>query len=120
MRRVIADPGHPSHAGYHDRRRQRKLRVYGLTDAGYDQLLAAQGGVCAICRKAETARNRQGRIRPLAVDHDHDTGDVRGLLCANCNVGIGYFDDEPERLQAGATYLRNVARRRLRIVGGEG
>jgi len=91
-----------------------------MTPAEYDRLLSVQGGLCAVCRRDEVARDRRGRIRPLAVDHDHDTGAVRGLLCANCNVAIGYMDDDADRLESAAGYLRDVARRRLHIVERKG
>ena len=68
-------------------------------------MLEAQGGVCAICEKPERSTSRYGRIKKLAVDHDHDTGAVRGLLCANCNKGIGNLGDDPDILIAGAAYL---------------
>jgi predicted nucleic acid-binding Zn-ribbon protein len=57
----------------------RVLRTYGLTPEAYRQLLESQGGACAICRKACATGRR------LAVDHDHGTGEIRGLLCAMCN-----------------------------------
>ncbi len=68
---------------------------YGLSDADYDALLARQRGVCANCK-----RNRR-----LGVDHCHATGKVRGLLCGNCNRGLGLFHDDPELLRAAAAYL---------------
>ena len=76
-----------------------KLRLYGLTTAQYDDLMERQGGRCAICRRAETGG------WDLAVDHDHSTGRVRGLLCRRCNVGIGLMRDDPAVLAAAAAYL---------------
>ncbi|NBU34381.1 hypothetical protein EBS40_07195 [bacterium] len=58
-------------------------RTYGITLEQYDELLESQGGVCAICREMCVSGRR------LCVDHDHDTGKVRGLLCGRCNFGIG-------------------------------
>lgn len=86
---------------------------HGITQADYDAILAAQGGVCAICAQPETKRNRSGRTQPLSVDHNHRTGQLRGLTCHACNHAIGLMDDDPERLEAAATYLRRLA---LRIV----
>ena len=81
--------------------RRAHLRAkYGLTPADYDRMLAGQGGGCAIC--AEPAPDGQS----LHVDHCHDTGRVRGLLCFNCNAGLGMFDHDGARLDAAATYLR--------------
>ena len=71
---------------------------YGISLDDYKALFESQGGKCAICRKP------QGK-RSLGVDHDHATGRVRGLLCDKCNLGLGYFDDEPDRLLAARFYL---------------
>lgn len=96
--------------------RKGRARAYGITVGDYDAMLAAQDDRCAICRQPETARSNGGRIRSLAIDHDHETGDVRGLLCHACNVALGYLDDAPERLDAAAAYLRKHARPVLTIV----
>ena len=85
-------------------KRKRKLAVFGLTPEAYAELLEAQGGVCAICGLPERYY-RSGKLLNLAVDHDHNTGDVRGLLCANCNRGIGMFSDDAETLRRAAEYL---------------
>lgn len=74
-------------------------KTYGLTAEGYAELLKAQGGKCAICR------NKPGKKR-LAVDHDHKTGAVRGLLCGRCNhelLGAGF--DSPLVLLSAWHYL---------------
>lgn len=65
-------------------------------------MLAAQGGGCAICGSAAIFDRSHKRI---CVDHDHATGKVRGLLCGCCNLGIGYFKDDPKRIEAAARYL---------------
>lgn len=65
---------------------------FGITHREYDFLLAAQGGVCAICKRPETVVHKSGRLKSLAVDHDHETGKVRGLLCYACNIRVGYFE----------------------------
>ena len=74
-------------------------RKYGITVADYEAMLAAQGGGCTICGAAE----RDGQS--LHVDHCHDTGAVRGLLCFTCNAGLGLFDHDRERLARAASYL---------------
>jgi hypothetical protein len=80
------------------RARNRRLRSnYGLSIEGYDALLARQGGACAICRKQPAQR--------LCVDHCHTTKRVRRLLCRRCNLGIGYFGDDPRLLRVAAAYL---------------
>ena len=75
------------------KRRDNFLRSrYNFTLARYNQLFEQQNGRCAICRKPETASNRFG-VRVLAVDHDHKTGRVRGLLCQKCNHALGLLND---------------------------
>lgn len=84
-------------------------KTYGVTAEEYDALYKAQGGRCAICQRAT------GRARRLAVDHNHQTGEVRGLLCKPCNsYGIGMFArDNPEVFDRGADYLRNPPAREV-------
>jgi hypothetical protein len=85
---------------------QRLRNSYGIGIEDYNRMLEAQGGVCAICGKPETAK-RNGKPRLLAVDHNHHTGKVRGLLCGKCNPMIGYADDDVTILERAAVYLRN-------------
>jgi hypothetical protein len=68
---------------------------YGIGADEFDELVRQQGGVCAIC----------GRDEPEHVDHSHDTGEVRGILCFNCNGGLGQFRDSIDALRAAAAYL---------------
>ena len=79
-------------------------RLYGIGVAEYDAMFEDQGGLCAICGMTEQM-TRLGVTRGLCVDHDHETGRVRGLLCAACNFAIGKFQDDPARLRAAAEYL---------------
>ena len=84
------------------KRAQRRYRLktqYNLTLEDYEAMHEAQGGGCAICGEAEDT----GRL--LAVDHDHETGLVRGLLCTRCNTGLGLFRDNPDLLDAAREYL---------------
>lgn len=78
-------------------------RTYGITIEDFDAMLLEQGGTCAICdgRNADAARNRR-----LTVDHDHETGRVRGLLCFTCNTSIGKLGDTYEALLRAANYLK--------------
>ena len=78
---------------------------FGLTVDEYTTMLENQDNKCAICKKEETFRNGTGNIVSLAVDHDHETGKVRGLLCKDCNQSIGKFNDDPELLYAAYQYL---------------
>ncbi len=83
------------------RKRERDLGRYGVTLAEYDAMLEAQGGACAICGKAPGEEGRR-----LAVDHDHETGEVRGLLCGKCNQGIGCLQDSAELARRAMMYLQ--------------
>ena len=82
-------------------------KKYGITIEHYESLLRKQGGACSVCKKPETATARTGVVRRLNVDHCHDTGKVRGLLCVACNVAIGMACDDPKRLRALADYLES-------------
>lgn len=79
--------------------------LYGLTQEQFEAMLEAQGGRCAICR-TDTPGGRDNRWH---VDHCHATGKVRGLLCNGCNIGLGHFKDDPERLLAAVAYLEACA-----------
>ena len=70
----------------------------------YDQMFDRQNGLCAICERPETSM-RNGRVKALAVDHDHETGKVRELLCWHCNSGLGKFKDDSKVLRKAAEYL---------------
>lgn len=70
---------------------------FGITLSDYQEMLSSQNGACAICLKLPT--------RSLAVDHDHTSGEVRGLLCANCNSGLGFFADSIQSMKNGIAYL---------------
>lgn len=86
--------------------RESKLRKrFGITADDYDRMLAEQGHVCAICGEIERVVDHRGKVRFLSVDHDHETGAVRGLLCFTCNVGIGAFKERRDLIEAAAHYL---------------
>jgi hypothetical protein len=86
-----------AHLGPSIQRKHASLKRYGLTYDQYVRLVVAQQGLCAICRK----RPRYA----LAVDHDHQTGKVRGLLCHGCNIGIGNLKDSVDVLDRARAYL---------------
>lgn len=69
--------------------------LYGLDPADFDLMVAAQSGVCAICTQP----------RELHVDHDHETGRIRGLLCSNCNTALGLLGEDVDVLIAALAYL---------------
>jgi hypothetical protein len=84
------------------KRRAEMLRYkYGITDEHYKTLLREQDGGCAIC----TDPSADSVGRPLSVDHCHASGNVRGLLCTQCNNGLGRFHDNPELLRKAANYI---------------
>ena len=81
-------------------RRRNLKRNYGITVEQFDEMYERQGGCCAICGTTEPG----GRGR-FHVDHCHDSGKNRGLLCHHCNTALGLFKDNPELLQAAIEYL---------------
>jgi len=86
--------------------RQVMLAKFDMTPRDYDVLLHKQGGVCALCGEAETRRDRRtGQLTSLAVDHCHETGRVRGLLCMACNTGLGLLGDTAEAVGKAFFYL---------------
>ena len=88
------------------RLRKKMLRDrYRMTPDAYNRLVLEQNGLCAICGCEETRKAASGEPRLLSVDHNHTTHAVRGLLCAECNAGLGSFRDSPARLRAAALYL---------------
>lgn len=83
-------------------RNEQLKKRWGLTVEQFESMVAAQGGVCRICQRPEKSEYK----RRLSVDHDHLTGEIRGLLCHMCNTGIGKFEDNPALLVAAAAYLK--------------
>lgn len=81
-------------------------RHYGLTPEEYDIKLSAQGGKCAANGCDEIAEYKPGVLFALAVDHNHDTGEVRGLLCSQCNRALGLLKDNPELIQGLLNYRK--------------
>jgi hypothetical protein len=93
--RYATDPEYRARKLAGARRSKRKANLkqrYGMSLDEYAQRLAGQGGACLICK----------RKRPLCVDHCHEAHEVHALLCRKCNLGLGYFDHNPE-------FLRNAA-----------
>jgi hypothetical protein len=83
---------HGSSRNFHLKRR------YGITEAEVDAMTRRQGSLCAICREAVAKH----------VDHDHATSKVRGILCFNCNGGLGQFKDRVDRLEQAIDYLKDT------------
>lgn len=78
---------------------------YGITQKEYEEMAEAQQWKCAICGCIETGTKNSYN---LSVDHCHDTGLIRGLLCHYCNVGIGYFKENVNNMQNAINYLKKV------------
>lgn len=84
------------------------MRNFGITPERYEELLAAQGGGCAICHSPDPGKGKR-----FAIDHDHNCCPgrvtcgkcIRGLLCQKCNRGLGLFNDDPDRMEAAVRYL---------------
>lgn len=92
-----------SNGGRRDKRKQQDYWLrskYGITADQRDEMLVAQGGCCAICNTSEPSGYN------WHVDHNHETGEVRGLLCSKCNQGIGLFDESTVNLESAIDYLR--------------
>lgn len=77
-------------------RRYHLRRRFGIEPADVERMIEAQGGLCAVCRKNP----------PTQVDHDHETGLVRGILCDGCNGGLGHFRDDPNLIRRAIAYVR--------------
>lgn len=75
---------------------------YGITAADVERMLKEQSGRCAVCRRPPRGK---GRNSILHIDHCHRSGKVRGLLCFNCNTGIGNLNDSPRLLKKALAYL---------------
>lgn len=79
-------------------RRRWLMTKYGITPKEYDELLVKHDSNCHVCHKPSFGR--------LIVDHDHVTGQIRGLLCHGCNLGIGHLQDDPEVMASALDYVR--------------
>ncbi|XGI80677.1 endonuclease VII domain-containing protein [Enterobacter hormaechei] len=89
-----------------DKHRNRKLMYeYGISLEDYDEMFEKQNGLCAICKQPETCKSSGGGVKRLAVDHNHESGKVRSLLCTACNQGLGQFKDNISYLSNAITYL---------------
>ncbi len=93
-----------SPSGRASQRNSNYQKHYGISLEQYNERFAAQGGCCAICRVHQSEIRRA-----LAVDHDHGTEKIRGLLCARCNLGIANLNEDVATLLAAAQYLKGAA-----------
>ena len=107
-KRPAPHPGPRCATHHRDEQKRRKQaahearvqKVYGLAPGDYERLYAFQGGRCALCRRAS------GKTKRLAVDHDHATGSVRGLLCSGCNRLLGHARDDAAFFIRAWSYLK--------------
>lgn len=90
----------PEGRKYRQEKTWRENGIKGMTVKKYEELLAYQNGKCAICERTE---NKNGTR--LCVDHNHETGEIRGLLCHYCNVSLGRMGDSLDRLYKAVSYL---------------
>ncbi len=81
------------------------LARYDISQADYDRMFAEQNGRCCYCGQAERDQYK-GKIKQMAVDHDHEDGSVRGLSCGRCNLGIGLLSDDPDLMEKIASDIR--------------
>lgn len=88
---------------HRNKRAYNLARKWNITEAEFQAMSDAQGGVCAICQQKP---NRW----PLVIDHDHDTGHVRALLCRTCNIAIGALRDSSMLSRAAAEYLERYGK----------
>lgn len=94
-----------------EKRKGYKLKLqYSTTLSEYRRLFELQGGKCAICGSDNSGCKTK---RSLCVDHDHATGKIRGLLCDNCNKGLGCFKDSLESLNLAGKYLKNAGEQKI-------
>lgn len=95
--------------------RRAALKRYGMTPSGYEAMLVAQNHSCAICAAPQYSGASKRR---LSVDHCHDSGEVRGLLCGPCNAAIGLMKDDPKRLLSAVSYLHEHIGLKLKALIG--
>ena len=89
-----------------DRKREHLIKcLYGISIEQYMYVLEKQNGVCAICKQPELSI-RRGSYKSLDVDHNHETGEIRGLLCSACNAALGLLKEDAQRIESLLAYLR--------------
>lgn len=89
-----------------NRSKMESIRVMGITIEYYEKMVQDQNNECAICFRPETRKSRTGEIARLCIDHCHETGTVRGLLCHACNIVIGQAEDSIPTLISAINYLQ--------------
>lgn len=100
----VKEKRHEHYLRYKEQHRDKRLQsLYGITQIEYNEMFIIQDGCCAICGKHQTYQNK-----PMCVDHNHSTNEVRGLLCRNCNLAIGFIKENTVILKKMVEYLSKV------------
>ena len=103
-KRCFADKANKKyHANKDIRRDQNMRRLYGISLDTYNEMFAEQEGCCACC-----GRHQTNFTRALSIDHDHETGEVRALLCTHCNTAYGSLNEDEERIRQLLRYHKSV------------
>jgi hypothetical protein len=98
-------------ARWHSQRYAKSIeKQFGIPFEQYERMFVEQNGCCAICSLPQALNIVRGKNVRLALDHDHETGEVRALLCGKCNLALGNMDDSIGRLFAAISYLRKYQR----------
>ena len=103
LRRESMREYNSSEEGKRAQRHRHLMKLYSISLENYENVYIRQLGLCAICKTDKPG----GRGNRLNVDHDHNTGQLRGLLCHYCNVGIGIMQDSVNLVEAAITYLQS-------------
>lgn len=82
-------------------------KTYGISVDKYNEMLQRQNSVCTVCGEPSTIMRKNGRIHSLCVDHNHETGEIRGLLCHTCNTLLGHIETNPQRIKLLEFYLES-------------
>ena len=85
-----------------------RLKRYGITEEKFEQMWAEQEGCCKICGTAMERQAEKRQSNECVIDHDHETDEVRGLLCRACNAGIGLLNEDVSKLEAAIRYLNEA------------
>ena len=91
---------------FNSKRDKRLFHTFGIRESEYEDILVEQNHKCKICGAKGNSDRNGVRYSNLAVDHCHDTGVVRGLLCMKCNIGLGNFQDNVIYLESAINYLK--------------
>ncbi len=100
---------HKSHASQtpEANKNHKLMRAFNISLDDYQKMFTAQNGVCEICKEPEKFSSKGNeKAMSLAVDHDHDTGKIRSLLCLKCNRGLGLFEEDANKLSAAINYIK--------------